>query len=495
MITSDVRFPPTSLLINGEWRPASDNRTIDAISPATGEKIADLAAATKADVDAAVQAAHAEFTSGAWRSTSGAERGRLLWRFADLVEADRENLGRLEALDVGRPFGEAAFAEIPVVVETLRHFAGWADKISGSTYNLPPFLGADRFSYTLRQPLGVVAAITPWNAPTMIASWKIAPALASGNTLVVKPALEASLTTLRLGELALEAGIPPGVLNILTGRGSEIGTALIAHPLVSKVSFTGSTEVGIGIASNAGAALKKVTLELGGKSPQIVWPDANLDEVVPVAALSIFANQGQTCASGSRIYVHRSVLNDFVARIKVHAESITVGDPLADGTDMGSLISEKQMRRVLGYIASAREEGATLVTGGSRIGDRGYFVEPTVFVGNNDLTIAQEEIFGPVGTIVPFDDDDEVLDFANGTDYGLTAVLWTNDVRRINDSRVIFGLGWCGSMPGARLILAAVARCQEQRYRRGAGACWTACEHAAQDGQCTVACGRGGGTA
>lgn len=238
-----------------------------------------------------------------------------------------------------------------------------------------------------------------------------------------------------------------------------------------------------------------MTLELGGKSPQIVWPDANLDEVVPVAALSIFANQGQTCASGSRIYVHRSVLNDFVARIKVHAESITVGDPLADGTDMGSLISEKQMRRVLGYIASAREEGATLVTGGSRIGDRGYFVEPTVFVGNNDLTIAQEEIFGPVGTIVPFDDDDEVLDFANGTDYGLTAVLWTNDVRRINDSRVIFGLGWCGSMPGARLILAAVARCQEQRYRRGAGACWTACEHAAQDGQCTVACGRGGGTA
>lgn len=431
-MTTEITLPRTGLFIAGRWEQAEHDATIDVVAPATGAVVGRLAAGSAADVDRAVRAAHEQFASGDWSRLSGADRGKLLWRLADLVEADIENLARLEAIDVGRPFGEAFFAEIPLVVDTLRHFAGWADKITGSTFALPPFNGADRFSYTLRQPLGVVGAILPWNAPTMILSWKLAPALAAGNTVVIKPAAEASLTTLRIAELAAEAGFPAGAVNVVTGRGSVVGDALVAHPLVAKVSFTGSTGVGQAIAAAAGPALKKLTLELGGKSPQIVWPDADLDEVVPVAALSLFANQGQTCASGSRIYVHEDVIDEFSRRLVAHAEEIVVGDPLAEGTQMGSLISGKQLERVLGYIAGAREEGARLLTGGSRIGTTGFFVQPTVFVGSNDLTIAQEEIFGPVGTLVPFSDDDEVLEFANGTDYGLTAVLWTHDSSRIN---------------------------------------------------------------
>ncbi|GAA3882347.1 aldehyde dehydrogenase family protein [Leifsonia kafniensis] len=426
-----VSFPPQALLIDGEWRAASTGAVYSVYAPATGDLLAELPLGTPDDVDAAVAAARFQFETGEWSRLSGAERGKILWRLADLIESDLEGLARLEALDVGRPFGEAFFGEIPLAAETFRHFAGWADKVTGSTYSLPPF-GGDRLSYTIRQPLGVVGAILPWNAPTMIASWKIAPALAAGNTLVIKPAAEASLTTLRLAELALEAGLPAGVLNVVTGSGAVVGDAMVGHPDIAKITFTGSTAVGKRIAAQAGPALKKVTLELGGKSPQIVWPDADLDSVVPTAAFSVFANQGQTCASGSRIYVHRSILDEFLSRLKTHAESIVVGDPLGDGTQMGSLISQKQLDSVLGYIATAREEGATLLTGGSRIGDTGYFVQPTVFVGTNDLTIAREEIFGPVGTVVPFDDDDEALLLANGSDFGLTAVLWTNDSARIN---------------------------------------------------------------
>jgi acyl-CoA reductase-like NAD-dependent aldehyde dehydrogenase len=431
MTPDDAVLPPLKLLIDGKWCDAEDGATFTSVAPATGNPIGVIAAASAADVDRAVHSAHAQFGTGEWSRLSGSERGKLLWAFADLVEADISNLALLEALDVGRPYDEALYAELPLVVDTLRHFAGWADKITGSTFTLPNFAGADRFSYTLRQPVGVVGAITPWNAPTMIASWKIAPALAVGNTIVLKPAEDASLTALRLGQLALDAGIPGGVLNIVTGAGRRAGVALTEHPLVEKITFTGSTTVGRSIGAIAGAALKRTTLELGGKSPQIVWPDADLDAVVPVAAISLFANQGQTCASGSRIYVHHSILDEFLARLKTQAESINVGDPLVPGTQMGSLINEKQFDRVRGYIETARSEGATLISGGSRIGDTGYFLEPTVFLGHNELTIAKEEIFGPVGTVVPFEDDDQALDFANGTDYGLTAVVWTNDAARI----------------------------------------------------------------
>ncbi|HWH26917.1 MAG TPA: aldehyde dehydrogenase family protein [Pseudolysinimonas sp.] len=429
---SELKLPPLKLLIGNEWRDASDGETIDVVAPASGEILGKLAAATPADVDTAVKAARAQFDGGEWSQLSGAERGKLLWRLAELVEADFHNLATLEATDVGRPYGESFFAELPVVADTLRYFAGWADKLTGSTFSLPPFMGAERLSYTLRQPLGVVGAITPWNAPTMILSWKLAPALAVGNTIVIKPAVEASLTTLRIGELAIEAGFPAGVINIVTGAGSVAGQALTDHPGIDKISFTGSTAVGRQIGASAGAALKKVTLELGGKSPQIVWPDADLDKAAPIAALSVFANQGQTCASGSRIYVHRSILDEFVGLLKEQAEAVKLGDPLDPDTSMGSLISEKQLNRVLGYIATAREEGAQLITGGERLDRPGYFINPTIFVGENNLTIAKEEIFGPVGTVVPFDTDDEALALANGNEYGLTAVIWTNDAARIN---------------------------------------------------------------
>jgi betaine-aldehyde dehydrogenase len=347
------------------------------------------------------------------------------------VEHHLPELAALEAVDVGRPISEPLHAELPLVVETLRHFAGWADKITGTTFDLPPLDGAERFSYTRREPLGVIGTITPWNAPTMIAMWKIAPALAAGNSVVLKPAAEAPLTALALGKLALEAGLPAGVLNVIPGRGAVAGARLARHPLIDKISFTGSTAVGREIAAASGENLTKLTLELGGKNPQIVWPDADLDALVPIAALSAFANQGQTCASGSRIYVHRSVLSDFSQRVATHAQALRLGDPLDPETEVGSLNNEKQLRRVLHYIQIAKDEGATLVTGGSQVGSKGYFIEPTVFVGGNDLTIAREEIFGPVSILIPFDDDDEVLTMANNSEYGLTAVLWTDSASRI----------------------------------------------------------------
>lgn len=431
MHDAQIALPKQQLLVDGNWIDAENGATFDVHAPASGAFLCALAAGSANDIDRAVRAAHAQYKTGEWSRLDGVERGVLLWRLADLIEADVENLAKLEAYDVGRPFGEALQGEMPTVVATFRHFAGWADKITGTTFGLPQFAGAERLSYTLRQPLGVVGAITPWNAPTMITSWKLAPALAAGNTIVLKPAEAASLTALRLGELVIEAGFPAGVVNIVTGAGGEAGAALTEHPLVDKVTFTGSTAVGKSIAATAGAALKKVTLELGGKSPQIVWPDADLGAVVPVAALSLFANQGQTCASGSRIYVHRDVLSDFVSRLKTHAEEIVVGDPMGEDTQMGSLINETQLDRVLSHIAVAESEGAELITGGHRIGDVGYFVEPTVFVGSNELSLARDEVFGPVGLVVPFDDDDEVLELANENPYGLTAVLWTNNSARI----------------------------------------------------------------
>lgn len=421
-------LPPTKLLIDGKWVGAKDGVTQDVFNPATGEKIASLAVASPSDVDAAVKAAQHAFKSGEWSQLSGAERGKLLWKLADAVEANREQLAYLESIDIGRPQAEPFLFEIPMVVEVLRHFAGWADKVTGRSFQLEPFAGKDRYSFTLRQPLGVVGAITPWNAPTMITSWKLAPALAVGNTIVIKPAMEASLSTLKLAELAQQVGFPPGVINIVTGSGSTAGQALVEHPGVNKVSFTGSPEVGAQIARTAGPEFKKVTLELGGKSPQIVRADADLDEVMLGAATAVFANQGQTCAAGTRIFVHESLVDEFAQRLAEIAANLHVGDPLAPETQMGSLVNEKQLERVMGYIEKGKAEGAKLVQGGNRIDGQGHFVEPTVFIGTNDMTIAREEIFGPVGTIIPFSTDDEALAMANDSKYGLVAVVWTKDL-------------------------------------------------------------------
>lgn len=427
LLAADVTLPESRLFIDGRWVDARGGETFELLNPATEERIATVASAGDADVDAAVAAARREFDGGSWSQVSGPDRGRLLIRLAELIERETERFVALEALEIGKPLRDAA-VEVPLAVETFRHYAGWADRIQGSTFQLPDFMGSPRFSFTVREPVGVVGAITPWNAPTMIGAWKVAPALAAGCTLVVKPAEDAPLTMLLLAELAQEAGLPPGVLNVLPGTGAVAGAALVRHPGVEKISFTGSPEVGAEIARVAGPAFRRLTLELGGKSPQIILPDANLDEVLPVAAIALFANQGEICAAGTRVLAHESIHDDVVAGLAEQARGARLGDPFDPETTMGSLINRKQLDRVLGYVESGRAEGAELVTGGSRLDRPGYFVEPTVFAGTNDLTIAREEIFGPVGTVIGFGDHAEAVRLANETRYGLAAVVWTRDL-------------------------------------------------------------------
>jgi acyl-CoA reductase-like NAD-dependent aldehyde dehydrogenase len=426
------QLPAGHLYIAGQWRPAEAGATMPIINPSTERVIGTLALASAADVGAAVAAARQQFETGEWSRMSGVDRGKLLWRLADLIEANLENLAFLEATDIGRPYFEPHQFEVPLAADTFRHFAGWADKLTGQTFNLPDFAGRSRHSYTLRQPLGVVAAITPWNAPTMIASWKLATALAAGNTVVIKPAEDASLSTIRLVQLTEQAGFPAGAVNLVTGAGTVAGEALVRHLDVDKISFTGSPGVGRRIAAIAGQSLKKVTLELGGKSPQIVRADADLDLVAAGAPISFFANQGQTCASGSRLLVHRDVAEELTGRLVAAARSIVVGDPFDPQTQMGTLINARQLERVGGYIEKGLAEGAQLLAGGKRLDRPGYFFAPTLFGGTNDMTIAREEIFGPVGTIITFDDDDEALRLANATDYGLTSVVWTQNLAAAN---------------------------------------------------------------
>ena len=424
---ADLALPECRLYVDGSWVDARDGATFELINPATEELIANVASGGADDVDAAVAAARREFDGGRWSRVSGPERGRLLTRLADLIERDAERFVALEALEIGKPLRDAAM-EVPLAAETFRHYAGWADRIQGTTFQLPDFMGRPRLSYTLREPVGVVGAITPWNAPTMIGAWKLAPALAAGCTLVVKPPEDAPLTMSLFAELAQEAGLPSGVLNVVPGSGAVAGAALVRHAGVDKVSFTGSPEVGAEIAQVAGPAFRRVTLELGGKSPQIILPDADLDKVLPVAAISLFANQGETCAAGTRVLAHESIREEVVSGLAEQARAVRVGDPFDPDTAMGSLISQAQLDRVIGYVDSGRAEGAELITGGSRLGRRGYFVEPTIFSGTNDLTIAQEEIFGPVGTVIGFGDPEEAIRLANETRYGLAAVVWTQDL-------------------------------------------------------------------
>jgi betaine-aldehyde dehydrogenase len=415
------------MLIGGTWRPASTGATFQVINPATEAVVVDVPLGGEADVDAAVRSARAQFDGGPWSRLSGPDRARLLWRIADLIERDAARLAALEAVDVGKPLSDPLAIDIPLAAETFRHFAGWADKLHGDTVPVPDFFGRPRLSYTLREPVGVVAAITPWNAPTMIASWKIGPALAAGCTVVVKPSEDAPLSTLRLAELISEAGVPDGVVNVVTGAGAT-GAALVAHPGVDKVSFTGSPEVGSEIAARAGESFKRVTLELGGKSPQLIFADADLDALLPVAAASLFANQGEICAAATRVLVHRSRVEEVAEGLAEQARAVKVGDPFEPDTTMGALINRAQLERVLSYIESGRGEGARVIVGGHRIDAPGLFVEPTVFMGTNEQAIARDEIFGPVGTVIPFDDADEAVRLANDTRYGLAAVIWTRDL-------------------------------------------------------------------
>jgi aldehyde dehydrogenase (NAD+) len=422
----DVQSQIQDLLIDGKRVPALSGRYFDTLNPATEQVIARVAEADAADIDLAVRSSRAAF-EGAWGHMRAADRGHALLRLADLIRQNIDELVELESLDSGKPVSAIRRQDLPAVLDTLAYYAGWADKINGQVIPARP----DALTYTVREPMGVVAAIVPWNFPLMIGMWKIAPALACGCTVVLKPAELTPLTALRIGELALEAGFPPGVLNVVPGFGKTAGQALVDHPDVDKVTFTGSPGVGRQILRSAAGNLKRVTLELGGKSANVIFPDADLDAAVKAAGSGIFFNAGQVCSAGSRILVHEKIHDEVVERLAARASMIRLGDPKDSATAMGPLISAGQMKRVLDYIEVGKNEGARIAAGGTRHGDTGYFVNPTIFTGvEHDMRISQEEIFGPVAAVLRFKDDEDAIRLANGTSYGLAAGVWTTDIGR-----------------------------------------------------------------
>ncbi|MFW6201619.1 MAG: aldehyde dehydrogenase family protein [Gemmatimonadota bacterium] len=429
--TAIERRAPNRLYIAGEWRDAVDGGTLETRNPATGEVIAEVAAAGEADVDAAVEAARAGFESDAWAGMDAADRGALLWRIADAIEADAERLSRLEVLDNGKPLREMPF-DIAGAVDAFRYYAGLATKIEGRTI---PVRG-NVLNYTLREPVGVVGAIIPWNFPLQMAAWKVAPALACGNAVVLKPAEQTPLSALELAVIAEEAGVPPGVLNVLPGIGETAGAALVRHEDVDKLAFTGSTGVGRVIMREAAESLKMVSLELGGKSPNIVFDDADLEAAVRGAHAGIFYNSGQACTAGSRLLVQRSVHDEFVEKLVERAERLAPSEVFDPKRRFGPVVSQEQLDRVMGYIDKGREEGGDPLIGGQRLAydgdpEKGYWVAPTIFDGvSPDQTIAREEIFGPVLAVMTFEDEEEAVELANRTVYGLAAGLWTADVKR-----------------------------------------------------------------
>jgi acyl-CoA reductase-like NAD-dependent aldehyde dehydrogenase len=426
-----ARNLPAMPFVAGRWQSGHASQTFDVVDPVTERTLATVVEADATTVDRAVAAARDALDKGEWGRMDGAARGQLLHTFAQLLEDRAEDFADLESLDVGKPGFEPRVIDIPQAVATFRHYAGWADKLAGHTIPTAGYMGRSTLSYTVRQPIGVVAAITPWNSPTMIGSWKIAPALAAGCTVVLKPPEDAPLTSLLLAQLAEQAGFPPGVLNVVPGRGITTGNLLIEHPGVDKISFTGSPDTGRIVATAAAKGFRPTTLELGGKSPQIVFADADLEAATEGVALGVFANQGEVCAAGSRILVARSIHDEFVDRLAARASKVVLGDPFDAGTTMGALINAKQRDRVSRYIQLGRDVGARLVTGGGRPDRPGYFVEPTLFSdASNTMTIAREEIFGPVGTIIAFDDDEQAIATANDSDYALAATLWTTDLSR-----------------------------------------------------------------
>jgi phenylacetaldehyde dehydrogenase len=424
---------PRQLFIDGQWCDAASGRTFETPNPATGETLARIAEGGEEDVDRAVRAARRAFEEGPWGRMSPSERGRIIWRIGDLILEHLDELAQLESLDNGKPFAVAQAADVPLAADLFHYMAGWATKIEGNTVNIsvPYMPGANFHSYTLREPIGVVGQIIPWNFPLLMAAWKLGPALATGNCVVLKPAEQTPLTALRLAELIVEAGVPDGVVNVVPGFGETAGAALAAHNDVDKVAFTGSTEVGKLIVAAAGASnLKKLTLELGGKSPNIVFDDAG-PAAIEGAANAIFFNHGQCCVAGSRLFVQRGSFDEVVDGVAAIAKSIKMGPGMEPGTQMGPLVSEEQLHRVTGFLDSGRVEGATALAGGSRYGDRGYFIEPTVLTNTRrDMKVVREEIFGPVLVAAPFTDLDEIAAVANDSEYGLGAGIWTKDISK-----------------------------------------------------------------
>jgi aldehyde dehydrogenase (NAD+) len=427
----DARQAPTVrdelLLIDGARVRSLSGRTFKSLNPATEQVIATVAEGNEADVDRAVDAARRAF-EGPWRTMRAAERGHILLKWAELLKQHTDEIAALESLDAGKPISGVLRQDFPAAIDTLIYYAGWADKISGDLVSTRD----DALTYTVREPVGVVAAIVPWNFPLMIGMWKLAPALACGCTVVMKPAELTSLSALRIAELALEAGLPKGVLNIVTGPGRVVGDALVNHPDVDKVTFTGSPGVGRGIMKGAAGNFKRVSLELGGKSANVIFDDANLEAASKAAASGIFFNAGQVCSAGSRVLVQEKAYDEVVERLVARAEALRIGDPADRATALGPVISEKQMRSILDYVEIGKQEGAALATGGERVGDRGYFISPAVFANvEHEMRISQEEIFGPVVSVIKFEDEADALRIANGTAYSLAAGVWSADIGRV----------------------------------------------------------------
>jgi len=430
------------MLIGGQWVEAVSGKVFDTINPSTGKVLAKVAEGDREDINRAVAAARKAFEGGSWRKLTSSQRGRLLLKLADLIEQNAEELAQLETLDNGKPIKYSRGGDVPLTADHFRYFAGWVTKLEGETI---PVSVPNMFTYTLREPVGVVGQIIPWNFPLQMAAWKLAPALACGNTVILKPAEQTPLSALRLGELVCEAGFPEGVVNIVPGFGETAGAALAAHPDVDKIAFTGSTEVGKRILRASVDNLKKVTLELGGKSPNIIFPDADLKFAIRGAMNAIFFNQGQVCTAGSRLFVHASVYDQVMGGLTDAASRMKLGASIDPATELGPLISQEQLERVTGYIETGRREGAKTAAGGERPGGnlaQGYFVQPTVFDHvRDDMTIAREEIFGPVVVALPFEDVEEVAARANKSIYGLAAGVWTNDVKKVHKMAAALNAG------------------------------------------------------